>query len=172
MEMPKDLWATRDAVIDYAHGNGAMPKDVNELYEWLFWNYDSKAPDNFFLTFKLSQLDISDEAVRSELSLSDGAKISDTERLKFAREQIHRFVNDFCEDAIGAHYFNIQKEDGKCTLVCCFGHSMGQSGIQPEWIGVFTDLSAFRKYVSLLGHFDCDFDPSLIEDVTILNAWR
>ncbi len=170
VEVPEHFTLIRDAVVDHANGKRKLPEGAEDLCHWLFWESDAETQD-FALLFKLTQIDLSDDALRSDDNLDAASHISDKERISFARQKIRHFKAAGSEDLVGAHNFLLRNSDGSSTVACCLTESHGQAGLHPTWLGFFPTVDAFQSFLKTDGYLQTDIDPDDIDESTILKAW-
>jgi hypothetical protein len=168
--MPKEIATIRDKAIEFATGNGPIPHDMDDLYEWLAWESESAEllSDDWF--FDLGRLHLSDEDLREFLELSDGAPVTNSLRIKYTRALIDRHADAQEEDSL-ACTFRLQKRDNPEVFACCLGCFAGQGGPEYEWFGLFPTRTQFFEHLLSKGWLRCGTPSGSFSDEAILRLW-
>ena len=170
-EMPSNIAIIRDTAIDHAYGRSPLPANIDELYNWLVYESDDEALDNYKFYFSLDEINLSDEALFESIDESDGEPISDAMRVSFAREQIIEHVEGVNEDLRAAHAFKLTNEKGETTFACCIIVIQGQYGPHADWDGFFASREAYYDYQkNTLEQYDAG-QVDQITDAEILSVW-
>ena len=164
--LPDELSSVRDAVVANAHGEGSLPKDADELFNWLFWQANAMELDNQL--FSLSDLQLTDDEVRAELDLADEEQVSDEQRMKYARNRIENIWNN--DDIYFVHAYRIERSDGKSTYLCGTSWVAGQGGPETNCGGTFPSREAYLRSLEERGM--CTETAETISLEIVLKHWQ
>lgn len=165
-ELPPELVALRDAAVASAYGEGSLPKDADELFNWLFWQANAMDLDDPF--FSLPDLYLTDDDVRAELDLADEEQVSDEQRMEYARGRIENIWNN--DDIYFAHAYRIERSDGKSTYLCGTSWAAGQGGPETNCDGTFPSKEAYLRSLEERGM--CNETAETISLEAVLKHWQ
>jgi hypothetical protein len=171
--MPEELWEIRDAAVEHVLTNAPLPPDIERLYEWLEsdgWDALIDAWVDEELVMNLEKL----SSYFSDSELEDDT-ITNGIRVEHARWWISKSItnseslDDF--DFKSVHSYEIKRQDGKSAIIGCTIASMGQSGDEVVWYGVFPTRREFLNRLKESGYWVLQ-DIEAIDDATILALWQ
>ena len=165
-DLPPELVAVRDAAVASAYGEGSLPKDADELFNWLFWQANAMDLDD--PCFSLDRLDLDDDEARADLELADDEQLSDEQRLEYARGRIERIWRD--DDINFAHAYLIESSDGKSTYLCGMSWMAGQGGPETNCDGTYPSKEAYLRSLEERGMSNETAETISLE--TVLKHWR
>ena len=165
-ELPPELVAVRDAAVASAYGEGSLPKDADELFNWLFWQANAMDLDD--PCFSLPDLYLTDDDVRAELDLADEEQVSDEQRMEYARGRIENIWNN--DDINFAHAYRIERPDGKSTYLCGTSWAAGQGGPETNCDGTYPSKEAYLCSLEERGMSNETAETISLE--TVLKHWR
>ena len=165
-ELPDELLAVRDAAIASAHGEGPLPDDAGELFNWLFWQANAMDLDHPY--FSLPNLYLTDDDVIAEFDLADKEQVSDEQRMEYARGRIENIWNN--DDINFAHAYRIRRSDGKSTYLCGTSWAAGQGGPETNCDGTYPSKEAYLRSLEERGM--CSETAETISLETVLKHWR
>jgi hypothetical protein len=165
-ELPPELVTARDAAIASGYGQGSLPKDADELFNWLFWQANANDLDD--PCFSLDRLDLDDEEARAELELADDEELSDQQRLEYARGQLERIWRN--DDINFAHAYRIEGQDGRFTYLCGTSWAGGQGGPETNCDGTYPSKEAYLRSLEERGMSNETAETISLE--TVLKHWR
>ena len=167
--MPREIDAIRDKAIECATGNGPMPHNIDDLYEWLAWESESAEllSDDWF--FDVRWL-LYDEELRDFLGISNDTSVSDSLRIEYTRALIDRHV-DAQEADSWACTFRLKKRNKPEVFACCMGCLAGQGGPEYEWFGLFPSRAQFFEHLISKGWLRCGTPSGSMSDEAILRLW-
>jgi hypothetical protein len=140
--------------------------NLDELFEWLYWNSNSTEFDCPY--YSMGRLDLTDIGARDALEVADNEPMSDDQRLDHARREVKRTLNN---DNIGfAHAYKIERSDGKSTYLCGMGWSAGQGGPDLSCDGTFHSQEAYLAWLEEDGMSDLDAEAISME--MVLKHWQ
>jgi len=169
--MPSNIVQVRDAAIEFAYGRKNLPEDIEDLYNWLFWESEDHGLDEFKLFFSLGDIELSDSQLMDEFEIADNNQISDQMRVTFARKMISQYVT-CSEELVGAHAFELVNDKNEKTFICCMTESHGQGGMHPIWDGFYPTRKAYFEYLTAKSRW-CDSEHlEKITDAQILSEWN
>ena len=162
--IPKELWQSRDELVDYALDGGSVPTGFEKIKEWftkseeaylqLDAGYSENAIGNTYLTPWCSLPEACDQYLVDHYALDDGAEITDEQRIEFTRHLLSQIIeqgNLFYECA-GAT--TIKSSAGRTCLIGYLGELHGQCGLHFEWQGVFPSDKSWDDYLEDIGYYD------------------
>jgi hypothetical protein len=164
--MPTAVAAIRDAAVAGAHGEGPRPRNLQKLFDWLFWNGGEADFDH--PCFSIGSLNLSDADLRDDLGLGEGEEVTDEQRLQFARRQIDRLCSDG-EGLSYAHAFRIERSDGKHAFLCGTSWMAGQGGHQTNCDGLYSSQRHHLQWLKQAG-MSSD-DDATITIAEVLAHW-
>ena len=168
--MPREIVTIRNRAIEFATGNGPMPHNIDDLYEWLVW--ESESPEQYAEDwfFDLGSLHLSDEDLCEFLELCDGAPVTNILRIKYTRALIDRHTDAQEEDS-WACTFRLKKRGKPEVFACCLGCFAGQGGPEYEWFGLFPSRAQFFEHLISKGWLRCGTPSVSMSDEAILRLW-
>ena len=177
-ELPQELWAVRDAAIEYALTDAPLPANFDLLTEWLegdgwdallaAWEDDGEL---YAIKLKEKSLDrFCDSELRYDLDLVQGDVVTDAMRVQFAREQIDALEEDTTESPSVVSY-KVTRQDGKSAVIGCTIEVHGQGGPVLFGHGVFRTKELFFKHLSESG-LVLSQDLASLDDPAILAFWQ
>ena len=174
-EMPPNISIIRDAVIDHALRGSPLPENIEELYEWLMVNkiYGSALDEmTYDFYFHLTQIEFSDEELRSAEELDGSVAIDDKMRIAYGRQAIEDYVNGYNDHLLSPESIKLENDRGDTTYACGMGYMAGQAGIEMTWDGFYESR---EKYLETLRTEHCMRDSIDIDQITdeeILAQWK
>ncbi len=174
--LPSELRPIANAAIDHALHGVPMPADITKLERWFEvegWDdLVSFCADEILLNLtEVAAMVFSDSALIDYRGLDSNLKISDVDRIEFARQQIEYQLNDGdgCINPSAISY-QLKSSDGKHAIFGCTVEIHGQGGPAVKWHGVFATKAAFYQYLHSLGYW-ARGELALIKDEQILSRW-
>lgn len=177
-ELPKKFWAIRDATVEHVLSNSPLPKDLNDLQEWLAtdgWDYLLAAwiDDDVVLNLKnWANYQFLDSSLRATEGVDDSVEITDQMRIEYARSAISDAIEEYeGYDNPSVHSFLLQRDDGMVAVLGCTVEIHGQAGPIPVWHGVFSSKEVFYNYLRKSG-FLFHKEANLISAPEIMALWQ
>jgi hypothetical protein len=166
--MPREIAIIRNKAINSATGNGPIPHDIEDLYDWLTWESESAEllADEWF--FDVSWL-LDDEELRDFLEISDSAPVTESLRIKYTRALIDHHADPQETDS-WACTFRLKKRDKPEVFACCLGSFAGNSP-DYEWFGLFQKKAQFFEHLMSKGWLRCGTPSGSVSDEAILRLW-
>lgn len=166
--MPTAVAAIHDAAVASAHGEGPRPRNLQKLFDWLFWNGGETEFDH--PCFSIGSLNLSDADVRDDLELGEGEEVTDEQRLQFARRKIDRLWSD--GEGVGyAHAFKLERSDGKQVFLCGTSWMAGQGGHQTNCDGLHSSQRHYLHRLRRAGMSSADSATITLEKVLAHWHW-
>lgn len=162
LDVPQELWAARDAAIDFALNGGPTPKSLKQLEKW--FSQDPGVWENLHSETAAMQFDPAlhvtsgalsracESELRHEFGLDEGTVITDAMRIDYTRQVLSEELHLESEDLAGIAHRWIENGNGKRCLIGYIEEWQGQGGIQCLWEGVFSDEGAWEAHLSQKGY--------------------
>ena len=164
--------ACADAV-EFAHFGGKLPSGLALIQNWMTDDGWTLLADQWDGTVVLciGAAPFNDESMRAQLELADDEKISDRDRISFAKQWLEEALDENDSYVLPSlHMCKIERADGISAVVACTVTIFGQGGPDLTWHGAFKNEVALRSYLSGNG-FDLEIDPERIDGDYIKRFW-
>lgn len=188
IELPNDLAQIRDALVSHLHSDGPKPAGLDELREWLLdegWAGVSEkseimmADDIICLDpSQLEHLELSHEALRSEMDLDDDEPITDEMRLESTVEALNSAYDGELSGGFASwcwpmvHVGQLVGCDEKFIVTGILTRFQGSGALHvPEWCEFFRDREGLIEHLERSG-FIVNMAPEKVDPRILLSAWE
>ena len=170
--MPENIANIRDAVINHALRGFPLPDNIEELYEWLILYKIYGGEMTFDFYFHLTEIEFSDEELRSAEELDSSVAIDDRMRVAYGRQAIDNYVNGYNDHLVSPESIKLENDRGETIYACGMGFTVGQGGIEMTWDGFHESREKYLENLRMEHGMRDSEDIDKITDAEILEVWK
>jgi len=178
IQFPEHLQAACDEAIAAFNAGEPEPESFKTITEWLEedgWDaLIADLGDQMAINLTaLGRYQFTDIELRANSDMPDEQSISDTDRLRWGREQVDSVLNNYDDDLLpSVHAYQLTSSDGQSAWVGCLVEIHGQLGPACYWQGLWPSREAF--WDALGSEYGYWVTPLMgdVTDEAILSHWQ